>query len=278
MGYTTVRSPMTMGLPRARTIEEPDKLVWTKETGDQRAFASRLQAQCDRASIPSALDHGRQPISAPSTRAIPLATAVPSDMDSLTSGWTPPLGRGSRQAAYSCQDTAVGRLRAHCLTYLRPEPSAASPQRSSFPRGGPCPAFKSGSTPGLAVTSSGTSGATPMPYSMGNRPRGIRSANLDSFAIPIPPSATYGVMQTMWHNKLYHIRTSEATTMCNPVKIAEQFYTLAEAANWLGVERHTVWRWIKAGRMDSQKVGGVVFIERRVVDDLIKKRNGREEA
>ena len=58
--------------------------------------------------------------------------------------------------------------------------------------------------------------------------------------------------------------------MCNPVKIAEQFYTLAEAANRLGVERHTVWRWIKAGRMDSQKVGGVVFIERRVVDDLIK--------
>ena len=66
--------------------------------------------------------------------------------------------------------------------------------------------------------------------------------------------------------------------MCNPVKIAEQFYTLAEAAKRLGVERHTVWRWIKAGRMDSQKVGGVVFIERRVVDDLIKKRNGREES
>ena len=67
--------------------------------------------------------------------------------------------------------------------------------------------------------------------------------------------------------------------MCNPVKIAEQFYTLVEAANWLGVERHTVCGGgSRQGRMDSQKVGGVVFIERRVVDDLIKKRNGREES
>ena len=56
--------------------------------------------------------------------------------------------------------------------------------------------------------------------------------------------------------------------MCDPVKIAEQFYTLVEAANWLGVERHTVWRWIKAGRMDSQKVGGVVFIEKGIVERL----------
>ena len=56
--------------------------------------------------------------------------------------------------------------------------------------------------------------------------------------------------------------------MCNPVKIAEQFYTLAEAVNRLGVERHTVWRWIKAGRMDSQKVGGGVFIEKGIVERL----------
>ncbi len=56
--------------------------------------------------------------------------------------------------------------------------------------------------------------------------------------------------------------------MCQPIRIAQHFYTLAEAANRLGVERHTVWRWIKAGRMDSQKVGGVVFIEKGIVERL----------
>ena len=60
--------------------------------------------------------------------------------------------------------------------------------------------------------------------------------------------------------------------MCHPVKIAEQFYTLAEAAKRLDVERHTVYRWVKAGRLGSQKVGGVVFIERGVVDYLAEER------
>ncbi len=52
------------------------------------------------------------------------------------------------------------------------------------------------------------------------------------------------------------------------VQIAEHFYTLTEAADYLRVERHTVWRWIRSGKIKAQKVGGVVFIERTVVEDM----------
>ncbi len=52
--------------------------------------------------------------------------------------------------------------------------------------------------------------------------------------------------------------------------IAAHFYTLTQAAERLGVERHTVWRWIKAGKLDAQKVGGVVFIERQAVERMAR--------
>lgn len=52
------------------------------------------------------------------------------------------------------------------------------------------------------------------------------------------------------------------------IKIAEVFYTLSEAAERLSVERHTVWRWIRAGRLEAQKVGGTVLIERAAVEAL----------
>ncbi len=38
----------------------------------------------------------------------------------------------------------------------------------------------------------------------------------------------------------------------------------------LSVERHTLWRWIKAGKLQAQKVGGVVFIEKKAVEALRK--------
>ena len=52
------------------------------------------------------------------------------------------------------------------------------------------------------------------------------------------------------------------------IRIADRFYTLTQAAARLGVERHTVWRWIKTGKLEAQKAGGVVFIERGAVDRL----------
>ena len=38
--------------------------------------------------------------------------------------------------------------------------------------------------------------------------------------------------------------------------IAEQFYTLQETADRLSVNRLTIWRWIKAQKLEAQKAGG----------------------
>ena len=53
------------------------------------------------------------------------------------------------------------------------------------------------------------------------------------------------------------------------MNIAEFFYTLTESARVLGVERHTVQRWIKDGRLSAQRAGGVVFLEKSAVAKLV---------
>ena len=62
------------------------------------------------------------------------------------------------------------------------------------------------------------------------------------------------------------------------MEIADFFYTERETAEVLSVNRITVWRWIKQGRFDVQRVGREVLIPKRQVQ-LIKtkegKRNGR---
>ncbi len=56
-----------------------------------------------------------------------------------------------------------------------------------------------------------------------------------------------------------------------PIQISNYFFTLTGAANELDVERHTVWRWIKVGKLEAQKAGGVVFIEKSAVEELKKR-------
>lgn len=58
------------------------------------------------------------------------------------------------------------------------------------------------------------------------------------------------------------------------MQIAEFFYTESQATKVLGVSRTTIWRWIKGGRFDVQRVGGVVFIPKREVE-LIKTKGGK---
>ena len=53
--------------------------------------------------------------------------------------------------------------------------------------------------------------------------------------------------------------------------INDLFYTQNEAANRLNVDRTTVWRWIRAGKLEAQKVGGAVLIEKEVVEALHSK-------
>jgi excisionase family DNA binding protein len=54
------------------------------------------------------------------------------------------------------------------------------------------------------------------------------------------------------------------------VKISDFFYTESGTADALGVNRITIWRWVKQGRFGVQRVGGVVFIPKDEVE-LVKK-------
>ena len=57
--------------------------------------------------------------------------------------------------------------------------------------------------------------------------------------------------------------------------IHSTFCTLADAAVDLGVERHTISRWVKSGKLESQKIGDIVLIERTVVGKLKSTMRGR---
>jgi excisionase family DNA binding protein len=52
------------------------------------------------------------------------------------------------------------------------------------------------------------------------------------------------------------------------MKIADFFYTEAQAAQILKVNRITIWRRIKAGEFNAQKIGGTVIIPKYEVDLL----------
>ena len=57
--------------------------------------------------------------------------------------------------------------------------------------------------------------------------------------------------------------------------IREQVYTLTEAAELLGVNRLTVRRWIQAGKLSAETIGGVVLLDRKAIDELVKERARR---
>jgi excisionase family DNA binding protein len=60
------------------------------------------------------------------------------------------------------------------------------------------------------------------------------------------------------------------------MKILEFFYTQGEAAEVLGVTPITVWRWIKEGRLDIERVGREVLIPKWEVELLkVSKRHNR---
>jgi len=59
------------------------------------------------------------------------------------------------------------------------------------------------------------------------------------------------------------------------VQILDYFCTESQAAELLGVNRVTIWRWIKAGKFNIQRIGSVVFIPKWEVD-LLKAKATRE--
>jgi len=59
------------------------------------------------------------------------------------------------------------------------------------------------------------------------------------------------------------------------MKILDFFCTEAQAAKFLDVNRITIWRWIKSGRLDAQTIGREVLIPRWQVELL---KEGRSKA
>ncbi len=57
--------------------------------------------------------------------------------------------------------------------------------------------------------------------------------------------------------------------------IREKVYTLTESADKLGVNRLTIRRWIKSGKLEAERIGGVVLIERSIIDSLKTSREAR---
>ena len=61
------------------------------------------------------------------------------------------------------------------------------------------------------------------------------------------------------------------------MNIVDFFYTQAQVAQMLGVTNVTIWRWIKEGRFDVQRVGREVLIPKWEVDMLQLRRQKRRE-
>jgi len=51
------------------------------------------------------------------------------------------------------------------------------------------------------------------------------------------------------------------------MRIADNYYTLSQVADELGVTRQTVSRWIKSKKMPAEKIGREILIEKRIVDE-----------
>ena len=54
--------------------------------------------------------------------------------------------------------------------------------------------------------------------------------------------------------------------------IREHVYTITEAARLLGMNRATIRRWIKTGKLDAENIGGVVLLQKQQVDFILKQR------
>ena len=54
------------------------------------------------------------------------------------------------------------------------------------------------------------------------------------------------------------------------INIADHVYTLTEAAEQLDVNRVTIRRWVRAGKLTAQRIGRVVLVDKHQVDKLKK--------
>ncbi len=52
------------------------------------------------------------------------------------------------------------------------------------------------------------------------------------------------------------------------MRITDYFFTMSQTAEALDVERHTIARWIREGRIEAQKIATIWFVEKSEVERL----------
>lgn len=57
-----------------------------------------------------------------------------------------------------------------------------------------------------------------------------------------------------------------------------RWYTVSEAANYLGVSQPTIFRWMKQGSISFNKIGGSTRFSRENLDAVVEKTTGQREA
>ncbi len=58
----------------------------------------------------------------------------------------------------------------------------------------------------------------------------------------------------------------------------KRWYTIRDAAEYLGVSEPTIFRWMKEGALSFYKIGGSTRFSRDILDAVIEKTTGRKEA
>jgi excisionase family DNA binding protein len=59
---------------------------------------------------------------------------------------------------------------------------------------------------------------------------------------------------------------------------AQRWYTIHDAAEYLGVSEPTIFRWMKEGTLSFYKIGGSTRFSREILDAVIEKTTGSKEA
>ena len=69
--------------------------------------------------------------------------------------------------------------------------------------------------------------------------------------------------------------TSYAAQKRVKVVIRKYVYTIEETAQFIGVNRSTVYRWLRAGKLPGEDIGGVVLIPRWAVEMIKEERDAK---
>ena len=70
----------------------------------------------------------------------------------------------------------------------------------------------------------------------------------------------------------------EIGTIQTPETEEKRWYSVPEAADYLGVSQPTIFRWMKDGSLSFYKVGGSTRFSREGLDAIVEKTTGRKEA